>query len=261
MLLHRLSSDPAVEMAANETINEACPTAMSAFSLVELKGNYIQCLILLQRKISDSDSIEEAFSRILNTGGRRSRLMLEQLISHLGGSSFQINPWSEAQLLLRTHLDAQIEVSHEEFKASVDWIADDFKCQRAFEEPQDDGVNWSATIPRCSERNASNCRISAFIKQYIEELQRLVDHMADIEPSDMTSELSRIRKIVKKTIDDDGRFPWVGSNCRSAGDLLIGLQSKAGLKLLSSNYKEHGILHQALGYTFEKFPVADIRLK
>jgi len=82
-----------------------------------------------------------------------------------------------------------------------------------------------------------------------------------MDPEELTTELSKIRDILEETISDDGRFPWIGYNCRRVGDLLIGLQSKSGRELLSSNYKEHGVLCGPLGYSFREFPVAAIRSK
>ena len=142
--IHRLDFDPSVRAAAEAVFETNHPTAISAFSLVELKGNYIQCLILLHRKISDADSFERAVAKVRNTGGRRCFLMLAQLINRLGGIHYQINPWSEARRQLLTHLDAQIAVSWEEFRSSIDRIFDDFECTRATEPPTDDGERWSA---------------------------------------------------------------------------------------------------------------------
>lgn|GEM_PF-5195660 len=43
--IHRLDFDPPVRTAAEAVFETNHPTAISAFSLVELKGNYIQNLI------------------------------------------------------------------------------------------------------------------------------------------------------------------------------------------------------------------------
>ena len=257
--IHRLSPDPAVQKAAQTEFDTSHPTAMSAFSLVELKGNYISCLILLHRKVSNSASLKEAYSRVSNSGGRRSALMLAQLINYLGGTNFPINPWNEARSYILTHLDAQIEASWDEFRKSVDLIANDFNCTRAREEPRDDGKQWVATIARCRQGN-TNCKIVKFMKQYMGELKQLIDYLNRLDVGDVSSELNRIKELSEITINTE-KFPWIGTNCRKVGDLLIGLQSKSGMELLSSNYKEHGKMHKPLGYNFRRFPVAEIRLK
>lgn len=256
--IHRLDFDPSVRAAAEAVFTTNHPTAISAFSLVELKGNYIQNLILLHRKISDADSFEKAVAKIRNTGGRRSNLMLAQLMNLLGGTEYQINPWSEARRQLVTYLDAQIEVGWEEFRWSIDRIFDDFKCTRAAEPPTDDGERWSASIPHCTEAN-TKCIVVNYMKIYVDDLKRLVDTLSLLDPTLMTQELRRIRDVAKETIQKT--YPWKGTTCRSVGDLLIALQSKVGNVLISSNYKEHAQMCTALGYTFKEFPVSSIRSK
>ena len=109
--IHRLAIDLSVRAAACSVFETNHPTAMSAFSLVELKGSYIQDLILVHRKILNADSFERGFAKILNSGGRRCFLMAAQLINLLGGVGYEISPWSEARQQLLTYLDAQIEIS------------------------------------------------------------------------------------------------------------------------------------------------------
>jgi len=256
--IHRLNFDPSVRAAAEDVFNTSHPTAISAFSLVELKGNYIQDLILLHRKISDADSFETAFARIVNSGGRRCSLMLAQLINRLGGIQYRINPWSEARRQLLTHLDAQIAVSWEEFRSSIDRIFDDFECTRAAEPPTDDGERWSATIPHCTKAN-TKCTVVSYMKRHVDDLKRLLEAFTSANPSAMTEELRRIRKVAAETINNT--YPWEGTTCRSVGDLLIALQSKSGKVLISSNYKEHAQMHTALGYTFKEFKISSIRSK
>lgn len=257
--LHRLNPDPSLRSAALTEFKTTRPNAMCAFSLVELKGNYIQCLVLLRRKISDSDSLERAYARIIASGGRRSQLMLAQLISWLGGVNFPINPWQEARNALLTHIDAQIEISWEEFQNSVDFVADDFHCSRAAEAPEDDGEKWSATIPYCREGN-TNCQIVSFMRRYKTELERLVSTLDKLDSVIFTAELHKINKTANQTIEKNN-FPWQGNTCRQVADLLIGLQSKSGKELLSSNYKEHAQMHKPLGYAFREFPMAKLRSK
>lgn len=257
--IHRLSPDPQLRIATQTEFETSRPNAMSAFSLVELKGNYIQCFILLRRKVAASDSFEKAYARITNSGGRRSKLMFAQLIRWLGGLDFPIKPWEEARRVLLTHLDAQIEASWEEFQRTVDLVADDFSCSRAAEAPQDDGGKWTATIPKC-RRDNTNCSIVNFMRQYNKQLRKLVLALDSLDRELKTDELYKIKSIAEQTIDSN-EFPWEGITCRQVGDLLIGLQSKSGRELLSSNYKEHSQMHKPLGYVFREFPVAKLRSK
>lgn len=256
--IHRLDFDPSVRAAAEAVFNTNHPTAISAFSLVELKGNYIQNLILLHRKISDADSFERAVAKIRNTGGRRCFLMFAQLMNLLGGADYPINPWSEARRQLVTYLDAQIEVSWEEFRGSIDNIFNDFECTRATEPPTDDGERWSASVPHCTEANTT-CIVVNYMKTHVDDLKRLFETLTLLDPTLMTEELRRIRKVAAETIKNT--YPWKGTTCRLVGDLLIALQSKSGKVLISSNYKEHAQMCTPLGYTFEQFPVSSIRSK
>lgn len=256
--IHRLDSDPSVRTAAEAVFVNNRPTAISSFSLVELKGNYIQCLILLHRKISDADSFDRAVAKVINTGGRRCFLMLAQLIKRLGGIHYQINPWPEARRQLLTHLDAQIAVSWEEFRSSINKIFDDFECTRATEPPTEDGERWAAVIPKCTKANTT-CIVVNYMKTHTVDLKRLFETLTLLDPTLMTQELRRIRNVAAETIKST--YPWEGTSCRSVGDLLIGLQSKSGKVLISSNYKEHAQMCAPLGYTFKEFPVSSIRSK
>jgi hypothetical protein len=257
--IHRLSPDEKVQEAALLVFNTEKPTAMSAFSLVELKGNYISSFILLRRKISDSDSLREAYSRIQNSGGRKPSLMLAQLFLWLGGIDYPVNPWNEARHELLTHIDAQIVASWEGFKSSVDMIIDDFDCTRASEEPQDDGDRWRAPIAQCRREN-TKCTIVPFMRKFYEQLNNLASILSALDSSQITDELNRINRVIKQTLKND-EFPWEGVTCRQVGDLLIGLQSKAGKKLISSNYREHSHMCKPLGYEFQNFPISEIRSK
>ncbi|OGP91557.1 MAG: hypothetical protein A2156_04030 [Deltaproteobacteria bacterium RBG_16_48_10] len=232
--IHRLDFDPPVRTAAEAVFETNHPTAISAFSLVELKGNYIQNLILVHRKISDSDSFERAFAKIRSSGGRRSSLMFAQLISLLGGVDYPINPWPEARRQLLTYLDAQIAVSWEEFRSSIDKIFDDLECTRATEPPTDDGERWSAVVPHCTKAN-TRCTVVSYVARHIDNLKRLLEALSSLNPADITKELRSIRKVAAETLKNT--YPWEGTTCRSVGDLLIGLQSNSGKVLISSNYK------------------------
>ncbi|MBU4446324.1 hypothetical protein KJ656_14790 [bacterium] len=256
--IHRLSNDPNVRSAAKKEFAESRPSAMSIFSMLELKGNYIQSLILLHRKISNSDSLEIAFARIQNSGGRKSGLMLSQLLNVLGGINFKIKPWSEAKNQLITILDSQIEGSRGVFKRSVDTVLNDFKCTRAEEAPYDNNGKWNAPIHRCSESN-THCNVENFLKKYFDELAKLVHTITHLsEDNSKTKELDQMLNVSKRILE--GR-PFLKENwtCRKIGDLLIGLQSKVVSELISSNYKEHSILSTSLGYSFREFPIVKIR--
>ena len=122
MHIHKLSSDLPVRERAEKEFLDNKPSAMSEFSIVEFKGNYIACLILLRRKVNNSDSFESACSRIQNSGGRKAVLMLAQLVKWVGGINFPVKQWNKAQNILLTYLDSQIEIVWEIFLNSVDNI-------------------------------------------------------------------------------------------------------------------------------------------
>jgi len=256
--IHRLDFDPPVRAAATAIFENDRPTAISAFSLVELKGNYIQDLILLRRKISDSDSFETAVARIRNAGGRRCFLMLAQFINSLGGVNYPINPWLEARRQILAYLDGQITASWEEFRGGIDRVFDDFRCTRATEPPTDDAGTWSATVPHCNASN-TKCSIVDFMRQHAADLEHLVQVLTTLDPTIMTEELRRIAKVAEQTITRS--YPWEGTTCRNVGDLLIALQSKSGKVLVSSNYKEHTQMSVPLGYGFREFAISKIRSK
>ena len=258
LLIHRLDFDPSVREAALAVFEDNRPTAVTAFTLVELKGNYIQDLILLRRKISDSDSFERAVARIRNAGGRRCFLMLAQFMDSIGGVAYQINPWSEARSQILAYLDGQISASWEVFRVSIDRVFDDFRCTRATEPPTDDTGTWSATVPHCTASNVK-CKIVDFMKKHSADLERLLQSLSSLNPTIMTDELRRIAKVAEQTTKKS--FPWEGTTCRSVGDLLIALQSKSGKAFVSSNYKEHGQMSVPLGYKFREFPISKIRSK
>lgn len=259
MHIHRLSTDPPVRKFAKKEFLDNKPTAMSEFTIVEFKGNYIACLILLRRKIDDSDSIESAFSRIQNSGGRKANLMFSQLIKWLGGIDFPVKPWGRAQNILLTYLDSQIEIVWEMFLGGVDKIERQINCSRAKEQPQDNNGKWSATIPKCKSNNTS-CKINKFITSYLKEIENLNKDLGSLPLKYKTKELDRIQELSQRILDEQ-RFPWKGITCRQNGDLLIGLESKFGINLISSNYKEHSILSKSLGYNFKHFDVVKIRSK
>lgn len=181
-------------------------------------------------------------------------MLLMEAIDEFG---FNPKQWDETRRQILTHLDTQIEGSWLEIKQSVDLWADDFKCSRALEEPEENIGMWSATIPKCIKKNTS-CEIVSFMNKHGEALQRLVTRLSDLDTEQQTRELRKIKEVAQKTISS-GQFPWEGTICRSVGDLLIGLQSKAGKEFVSSNKKEHGPMHGPLGYNFREFDMVQFR--
>jgi len=256
MFIHCLSADPILKRSAEKVFRDNHFSAMSAFSLLELKGNYIQDMELLYRKINDSDSLQTAFAKIMRIGGRKSGLMLAMLIKWIG--NFTPHPWNEAKKELLTYLDSQLGAAWGVFKSKVDVIYDDFKCSRALEEPVEDGDVWRTTIPHCTDSN-TQCKIAPFMDSYKKELIALVEYLDSLSPELKTDELKKIREVAVTTISKG--FPWRDRVCRKVGDLLIGLQSKSGIKLITSNYKEHGQLHVPLNYSVEHFNVVANRTK
>ena len=73
--IHRLGIDGGLRTAAEDKRKSRAPVAVTAYSLLEFKGNYIADLILLQRKIRDSLEMEEVFARVQASGGRKQTLM------------------------------------------------------------------------------------------------------------------------------------------------------------------------------------------
>ena len=259
MYIHKLSPDQPVREGAEKEFLANKPSAMSEFSIVEFKGNYIACLILLRRKIDDSDSLESAYSRVQNSGGRKAKLMLAQLFKWLGGIDFPVNPWDKAQNILLTYLDSQIEIVWESFLRSVDKIEKQFNCTRAKEEPQDNNGKWVATIPKCQTNN-TKCKINKFIISFIKEIENLKFDLDTMPLEHKTNELEKIHGVLREIIHKQ-KFQWQGAACRQIGDLLIGLESKFGTGLISSNYREHSILSKPLGYIFKHFNISQIRSK
>lgn len=258
MFIHRLCNDKPVKNYVENLLANKKPTAMSEFSIVEFKGNYIACLILLRRKVFDSDSIQSAFSRVQNSGGRKAALMLAQLVEYIGKADILIKKWDESKNILLTYLDSQISIVWEQFLSSVDQVSRQFKCTRAMEEPEDNDGKWNATIPKCTKDN-SKCEIQNFINKFSHELNKLLSDITKLESSKKTDEIVKIFNFTKALLENNPIFH--NQNCRSVGDLLIGLESKIGLRLISSNYKEHTILSKSLGYDYQQFEVAKIRSK
>ena len=256
MLLHSLSLDDAVRAEVENTREGSAPIAVSAFSQVELKGNYIQDLLLLRRKIDDSDSQPNCVARIIATGGRRLARMFAQLAQLQSEADLAPGNWSTLKCMLVVLLDGQVPIVWNSVATSLGQIVDDFECDRAAEPPQVVGQDWTAIIPKCAVYNTT-CSIVAFFDTHAKSLEKL-DEVLESLGAAKTAELERIHSVIKST-RLSGRYPWEGKTCRRIADLLIGLQSKAGKGLISSNKAEHTALSEGADYEFREFPIAKIR--
>ena len=123
---------------------------------------------------------------------------------------------------------------------NVDEVARDFACSRATEEPYENNGKWIATIHKCNKNN-TNCAIASFILNFFKEIQELNSLIKSLSVDEISEELKRILEQTENIIKS-GKFKWEGNKCRRIGDLIIGLHSILGGKLVSSNYKEHQIL-------------------
>jgi hypothetical protein len=256
--IHSLIGDANVSKAADTFKKDHQPCALSAFSLVEFKGNCIQDLILLARKVKDSATMSEAFSRVLATGGRKTARMLAFLVKQIE-IDFPITSWKRLQGHLLTNLDSQIFIIWKKITEDVDEIRNEFQCQRAFEAPYAKDSIIYASIPLCAPSNTS-CLIDEFMLKNKEILAVLKSGLELLSPGDITKELDTILSLVSDFLGK-GTFPWHGRTCRKIGDLLIALQSKNCIGLISSNKKEHSVMNKYLGYSFKEFPVSSYRLK
>lgn len=256
MLVHSLSGDAAVSDAVEDMRAQNAPIMVSAFSQVELKGNYIQDLLLLRRKINDSDSLPSCAARILATGGRRMARMFAQLLRLMTEADLSPGNWNALKRRLVILLDGQIPFLWETVASRLGEIIDDFDCDRALEPPRAVGQDWRATIPECTAHNTS-CSIVAFFKREAKSLENL-EQLLEWLGAAKTAELERIHTVITRT-RSTGRYPWEGRTCRRVGDILIGLQSKAGKGLISSNKAEHTALSAGAGYEFREFPIAKVR--
>ena len=259
MHIHSLDTDVAVASNADSLFNNNKPNAISSFSLVELKGNYIQCLVLLQKKISRSSNLKDAYSRIRNTGGRKPFLMLTQLINTINEEKLDYTSWEHSRNFLLTILDSQIEVAWITFSTKTDCILDDLHCSRALEEPIEDEGKWSVAIPKCTSNNAS-CRINEFLHDRKDIIDYFINHYPSIENVRKTNELDKIYQALFHARKGDS-FNWDKKICRSVGDLLIALQCVGYKSIISSNYREHSVLSELFSYAFIRFNIASIRRK
>jgi hypothetical protein len=256
MLIHSLSLDDGVRVAVENTRAQSAPIAVSAFSQVELKGNYIQDLLLLRRKINDSDSLPNCAARIIATGGRRLARMFAQLAQLMSQADLAPGNWNALKSKMVVIIDGQVPIVWDTVASSLGELVDDFECDRAAEPPQVIGQDWTASIPLCTVHNTT-CSIVKFFAVHAKALEKL-DEVLESLGAAKTAELEHIHSVIKTT-RLRGRYPWEGRTCRQIGDLLIGLQSKAGRGLISSNKAEHAALSEGAGYEFREFPIAKIR--
>ncbi len=261
MFIHRLSSDAPVKNLAQRLFDENTPNAICSFSLVELKGNYVQCLILLRRKIIKSSNIAEAANRIQSSGGRKTLLMFAQFFSLLCQKSIitSKDKWDEMKNILITLIDSNIEIVWHEFKNLTSTILDTICCTRSTEDPIDTDGDWHAAIPKCYSKNTS-CKVDDFITQRIPLLKNFISYYDKLPEEERTDELNKIRSTANSVISNS-KFNWQGSQCRRVGDLIIAIQSIDCIKLISSNRKEHSHLSNAFGYNFLHFNHSEVRSK
>ena len=257
MQIHRLGIDAALKAAAEAKRAQRRPIAVSAYSLLEFKGNYIADLILLRRKIADSSNIKEAFARVRATGGRKTELMLAQLVNLLDATGFDFKgSWESAQGLLITSLDAEVTTAWAWFKTSVDHFVDDLNCTRATEAPRIEGKHWINERPDCRKDN-TRCHIVHLMKENEARLKALLTALRAMGAS--TSELDKIVQVLERTVVRM-QFPWEGRTCQSVGNLLIALHAPPRQGLVTSNQAEHGKMAVPLGYIVDILPVGGTRL-
>lgn len=258
LFFHRISNDPKVVAAAGDEFSKTRPSAISAFTILEFKGAYVQKLGLLREKVSRSDSLREASARTENSGGRGVKLMLALLLKYLDVGGFDIRPWEEARRQLLVHIDAEIYASYRSIASSVDKVFDDFQCSRSQEPPLFSNTKWKLQISNCTS-DAIPCHVQQFLKQYEAELISLIQAIDSLTDDESSRELKNIKDIAFTIIHSS--FYCSSKTCRKIGDLLIGLQSKVGYELLTSNFREHDPMHFPLKYRLRIFPLAALRIK
>ena len=251
MHLFRFYPESPTRHAAEKEFSQSSPTAMASFTLVEIKGNYIQSLKLLSKKVAQSDSAGELWEKIDRSQYRRLKLLFMHVFIILSKTNTPLSNWAEAKGFILTYLDAQIAGTWIEIKGFVDTIVDDLNCDRAKEGPESDNAGWNVRIPKCNNSN-TNCYVVEFLDKFNMELEKLESALSLLSAGNLTKELNSIRTVILKA-KENGSFPWEGTTCRGIGDLLIGLQSRNGKELVSSNYKEHNHLHGPLGYNYRRF--------
>lgn len=259
MLIHRVSIDKPVAQKALNYFNQYTPTAISEFSRVEIKSNYVQSMILLRKKIEKSHSFTDVCSRIQNSQDRKAKLMLGMLAEYLGGTNLPVHKWDQVKRQFLTIIDSQIPRLLEDICGKIDETLRDFQCTRAYEEPEESGDTWRAPIAIC-RRDNTKCTISEFMQSNLNELKSLLDYLEVQPQAQLTDELRRIMVSIRHILKN-GYHPEQEIKCRSIGDLLIALEGKDTRQLISSNYKEHFHLSKGLGYKYIEFPIAQIHSK
>jgi hypothetical protein len=259
ILLNQNSIDPKVRNASERLYRYNKPAALSSFSKVEFKGNYIQSLVLLRTKTKDSNSLEEVYLRIKNNvsaynKGRKTDLMLAELIRIIGGLDFAIkSSWLILQSCIIAEIDARIRFEWDRIDKAFQ-ISNSFNCTRANEPPQTKNNEWDTSIPRCTTNNTL-CTINKFVLKYKQNLVKFLAEYTATPEERKTEELMRIYEVIENA------FPWQGKTCRQVGDFLIGLQSKNHKELISSNKKEHLVMRFLLEYNYKEFPISEHKTK
>lgn len=255
--IHRLGIDAGLRAAAEEKRQTRRPVAVSAYSLLEFKGNYVADLILLRRKVVDSGDVKQVFARVNASGGRRCTLMLAQLVKMLADAGFAFDgPWGPVQGRILTLLDAEVVQSWAWFRASVDRFVDDLDCTRAGEAPRMERGHWVSQRPDCIREN-TKCRVRQLMKDNEARLRALVSALRSSQSS--TEELEKIATVLERTLVTM-EFPWQGRTCQGVGDLLIALHAPPRQGLVTSNRAEHEVMARALGYALDCLPVGGTRL-
>ena len=258
MQIHRLGLDAQVRAAVAKKRAERAPVAVSAYSLLEFKGNYIACLILLRRKVVDSSNLKQVFGRVQATGGRKAALMIAQLVHTLADLNVTFQAvWAPAQGLMVTHIDAEIASTWQWFKSSVDTFVDDLNCTRAAEAPFVKRGDWINDRPDCHKDN-TNCRVVQLMRDNEARLRSVVAALKGLQPR--TKELDKILSVLERTLVKM-EFPWEGTTCKSVGDLLIGLHAPPRQGLATSNRAEHALMAAPMGYAVDILPIGGTRLK
>lgn len=258
--IHRLAIDSGLRTAAEAKRVARTPVAVTAYSLLEFKGNYIADLILLQRKVKDSADIEEVFARVAASGNRKHALMVAQLVKLARAIGFNfaapVSDWPQAQGAMLTLIDGEITSVWHWFKSSVDRFVDDLDCTRATEHPFQDRGGWVNERPHCTTKN-TKCRIVQLFKDNDVALRALLAALKSAGA--ITKELTDIVEVLEAAAKL-GSVQWEGRTCRAIGDLLIGLHAPPRQGLVTSNSAEHSSIAPALQYNVDLLTVGGTRL-
>jgi hypothetical protein len=254
MVHHERSAIPALSSAARAKVASAGRN-LSTFSLVEIKGSLIQDMIFVRAKIADSASYTEVVERIQKLPLPASRKMKRSFVSlsrAVERLDIPVKSWKEAQGVLLSLIEGEIVSLWEELTKGAWTLSDDLKCSRAQEGVVTTDSSLEATVPHCRREN-TKCIVTDFAKSHGSALETLLVAFDQIPEAERTKELSTIAAVARTSIDQG--FPWQGTTCRKVGDLLIGLSAVGHGSLLTSNGKEHQVLHGPLGYGLDLFQI------